>query len=286
MMLLMLFSTANAVEMVIVKTVSTSAKTFVINKGKPDGVIPGTKAIFTTNNYSLVAKAVQISQNYSLWKVQNNTATVPWIRDQIIMMNKSTETIWALKPDGMLIRFDEEYKVRTQRSLILRTSFVRGMSQSISDAPADDVSRTGYQFDAIYEFQFNDMFSFGAGIRLEQESTAVIGAQFETGRYMLAADLTYYFPKIEMLDNLQVYFGTTFAWGYSNTNLDLYSQSGTASVFPSVRIGANFPLSDWWEVMPEVGFESLRSDETAQDGFTQTLNQTSLKGTIGLRRRL
>ena len=71
-------------ELVIVTTISSSKKRFVINQGTNSNIVPNQTRAFSTDNISLMCYAVETSPDHSLWQVQDQNAFIPFLKNQFV----------------------------------------------------------------------------------------------------------------------------------------------------------------------------------------------------------
>ena len=74
-------------ELVIVTTISSSKKRFVINQGTNSNIVPNQTRAFSTDNISLMCYAVETSPDHSLWQVQDQNAFIPFLKNQFVLMH-------------------------------------------------------------------------------------------------------------------------------------------------------------------------------------------------------
>jgi cell shape-determining protein MreC len=56
-----------AEELIMIQAISNSEKTVVVRKGAEDGVTPGQESLFSNKNISLMARATEVTRDFSLW---------------------------------------------------------------------------------------------------------------------------------------------------------------------------------------------------------------------------
>ena len=254
-----------------------------MTSGKREGVIVGMESIFTSQNVSFVARATKASRYYSQWVPINEKVRIPFKRNQIVTLNRSTENIWALTPEKIAEEvIEEEYKINGD-SIIFRGALNYGLNQTVSGVEAEAVKRSGTSVDLLYQWPWKKEFGVSLGGRLQQDSTVTENGTFTTNRMIFLAEMTLYFLRLREMSDSQVYVGVGFGFGYSQTTIDDYSQSGNVRMLPSLRMGISIPLLNRYDIIAEGGFENIYAGETNEEGTTQNINETNIKAALGLR---
>ncbi len=282
---LTLSSTVFSYELIKVQAVSSSQTTFVTRQGKKDGIIVGQKATFTSENMSFIAKAKNVSREYTQWESDSKNLRIPFQVGETLTYNQSEDHIWTLTPYETRKKYLKRYNYQEKRALLLRTSIAKALSSSVSGASADsEKSRGGFFFEGLYEFSLNERFLMAAGLRYEKETSNFDTTEFETYRSMLVAEITYIFKPLLKMDETRPFVSLGIGYGYSQTSATGYSGTGTAMLLPAVKIGMSTPLSDQFEFVTDLGMESLATLESA-DG-TDDVRTTQLNGkvTFGIRK--
>lgn len=272
-----------AVELAMVKAVSKSKKSFVVSTGKKDGVIEGMEAIFTSKNVSVVARASKATRFYSQWVPINKKVVVPFHREEVLTVNHSVETLWALTPESVKIGIIEKQATLSGEGAIVRSALVRGVDQSISSVETSPLERGGQQIDVLYEWPWMEQFGVALGARYHQETSVTSNGTFLTQRLMALAELNFYFQKIEDWADSQIYIGAAVGYGSSQTSLTNYSQTGNVRLLPGLKVGLRVPFLNRYDLIGEAGMDTTHAGETNDEGGVQTTTETSLRAALGLR---
>ncbi|MBF0205575.1 MAG: hypothetical protein HQK53_01665 [Oligoflexia bacterium] len=101
---------AYAYNLVKILGISDDQKEFYLQLGEDNGLEQvGVEGTFTNNNVSVVARLMSVSENYSLWRILEPAASVPFAKDQVVTFNNALEKVWMLDPDNY-----SEYKKKLQ----------------------------------------------------------------------------------------------------------------------------------------------------------------------------
>jgi hypothetical protein len=276
--------TAQAFELIMVQAVSDSKKTFITRNGKRQGVVTGLTATFTAEDVSILAKAINVTGNFTQWEVTNPEMILPFEKGTIVTYYRTTEQLWALAPEKIRQKYIRSQMPKTRSSLVFKSAITRGLSESVSEAPATQVSRGGIMGEIYYERDIAYGFAFDVGLRYEREVVNYEGASFTTNRGLLVGDLLYYFDTLREYIPGKLFLGLGAGYGMSNTQTTAFSQSGVAALVPTVKAGLTYPFNETWEFLIDGAFESLQTIEEQEDGREQSTTQTNFKTGIGLRR--
>ena len=276
--------TAEAFELITIQAVSDTKRTFITRNGMRQGIIRGVTGTFTADDISVLAKAVAVSGNFTQWELINQDAVLPFEKGKIVTYYAATEYIWALAPETERRKYIKTELPRLKRSWVFKGAITRGLSESVSDAPATTTSRGGYLGEIYYERDFWGPLAFDLGLRYEREVINYSGASLITQRNLFIADILYYFEFLREYLKARYFLAAGMGYGLSNTQTVGLSQSGPVSLLPAVKIGMNLPFNDDWEFVTDVALESLQTSEEQEDGRNQTTTQTNFKFGFGLRR--
>ena len=282
---LILSFSAQAFELIMIQAVSDTKKTFITRNGKRQGLQPGITGTFTAEDVSILAKAVNVSGNFTQWQILNSDAILPFEKGTIVTYYPATEYIWALAPESERKKYIKTEIAQKRKSFIFKGALTRGLSESVSDAPANTSKRGGYMAEAYFEKDFYENLAFDVGLRYEREVINYEGVSLVTRRSLAIADIIYYFSSFrDYIAGGRFYLAAGLGYGFSNTETVGLSQSGPVSLLPTVKIGASLPFNDTWEFLFDGAFESLSTREEQESGRIQTTTQTNFKAGFGLRR--
>jgi hypothetical protein len=287
-LLLFLFvSNAYAYKLLIIKAVSSSRKTFVTRQGKQDGVVKGQRGTFTSDNISLIARAISVSREFTQWRVENDNLTVPFDIGETITYNDSVDHIWTLTPAETRGKYLKKYYYKDLQALLLKTSLTYGLSATTSNAGSDsEKGRNGIQFEGLYERSLNTKFMIGMGMRYEREFINVQGGQFESYRALVLVELTYHTEPMFNYYDIRPYVGIGFGYGLSGTQTTGFSQSGEAALLPSLKFGASIPAFDDedYQLVMDFGLDVLSTEESSDADPTTRSDVLNSKFSFGLRK--
>lgn len=284
--LLIFCSVAQAYELIMIQAVSETKKTFITRNGKRQGVMPGFTATFTADDVSILARAVTVTGNYTQWELVNREAIVPFEKGNLITYYQAQEYLWALSPEKERRKYIKSQLALPRQSLVFKGALTRGLSESVSDAPATTSKRGGFLGEAYFEKDIVYGMSFDVGLRYEREVIDYPGASLITKRSLLIADFLYYFDQLQDIIGGKIYTGIGFGYGLSNTSTVGLTQSGPVMLLPAVKLGLSLPFNQDWEFLTDAAFESLQTSEEQASGRKQTTTQTNFKFAFGLRKFL
>lgn len=212
---------------------------------------------------------------------------MPFEKSTIVTYYPATEYIWALAPEKERKKYIKSQIPMAQQSWVFKGALSRGLSESVSDAPANSPKRGGYMGEVYFEkdiFGGNGL-AFDIGIRYERETVNYTGASLVTKRTMVVGDILYYFNFLrDYINGGRFFLGAGLGYGLSNTSTVGLSQSGPVSLLPTMKLGVSLPFNETWEFVTDGAFESLNTREEQESGNVQTTTQTNFKFGFGLRR--
>lgn len=273
-----------AYELIIIQAVSNTGKTFITRNGKRQGVQPGHTATFTADNVSVLARAKTVTGNFTHWELVNPALNMPFTKGEIVTLYPAKEYLWALAPEKVREKYIKTQIPPTRRSFVFKGSFGRGITESVSDAPANDASRGMVGAEMYFEKDLGNYFAFDVGLRFDREAISYEASSFVTNRSMLMFDVLYYFRMLEQYIPGKFYVALGIGAGYSSTEVDTLKQSGSVAMLPGLKIGISYPFNYDWEFLMDAGIESLQTNEKQESGDNQTTTQTNFRSSIGLRR--
>lgn len=283
--LLLVPGLARAYELIVIQAISETKKTFITRNGKRQGVIQGMTGTFTSENISVLAKAINVTGQFAQWEIINKEAIVPFEKGAMVTWYPAQEYLWALSPETERRKYIKSQAILSRQSFVFRGAVTRGLSESVSDVQASDPQRGGYLGEVYYERPITPHFSFDVGLRYEREVVNYTGVSLETQRNLAMANLIYYFDQLDdLLGGGKIFIAGGLGYGYSNTQTTGLSQSGPVALLPAVKLGLSLPFTDDWDFLLDTAFESLNTRETQEGGREQTTTQTNLKVGFGLRR--
>ncbi len=276
---------ARAYELVVIQGISETKKSFITRNGKRQGVIAGMTGTFTSENISILAKAINVTGQYAQWEIINKDAIVPFQKGAMVTWYPAQEYLWALSPESERQKYIKSQIVLTRSSFIFKGAISRGLSESVSDVQASNPNRGGYMGEIYYERPLTPNISFDVGVRYEKEVINYTGVSLTTERNIAIADLIYYFDGLkDLLGGGKIFIAGGVGYGVSNTETVGLSQSGPVGLLPAAKMGLCLPFTPDWDFLIDSAFESLQTREEQEGGRIQTTTQTNFKMGIGLRR--
>ena len=275
---------AHAFELIMVQAVSDSKKTFITRNGKRQGVMRGMTGTFTAEDISVLAKAINVTGQFTQWELINQEAILPFEKGTIVTYYAATEYLWALTPESERKKYIKSEVPHPKSSLVFKGAITRGLSESVSDTPATISNRGGFLGEIYYERDIFGPIAFDVGIRHEREVINYPGASLITVRSLAIADIIYYFDFMREYLRAKFFIAAGMGYGLSNTSTVGLSQSGPVGLLPAVKLGVALPFNDTWEFISDGAFESLQTSEEQESGRKQTTTQTNFKFGFGLRR--
>lgn len=283
-------------ELVIIQAISSSKKTFVVNKGQTEGVNLDSEAIFSTEDSSIVCRAIEVNRDQSLWKVVNEEGLAPFKKDQFVTYNPSTRNIWSEIPD-VKIFVDEQTRARAIVAkkkdgsagefnfFHLRGYFSYTSFESASEIDSESIpNRNGFQVSLMYYRRYLKNLDIGVGLRWDKEEAVddTIDITIESARFFVLGELVYHFDKFDGTNN-NLFAGLGIGYGTSETTISGTTTSGTASILPYARFGYLYDTGGSYDYTFETSAESISTTESFEDGDEQTTSLINVKVAIGLR---
>lgn len=273
-----------AFQLVIIQGISNTGQTFVTRNGKKDGVTNEMQATFTSNDVSIIAKAISVTREFTQWEILNNYTEVPFRKGEIVTYYDTKEYLWALTPELQKQKYVKAELYTPRISLAFHTSFLRGLSESTSGSESSPSQRGGVIFEGLVEKELTRNFALAGGIRYAQEIINIDAASLVSTRFLSIAEARYYFNKIQSFYNARVMLGIGLGLGQANLETSGQSSSGDAMILPITKSAIVLPLNKKADLMFEAAFENLRTDLEFEDGTKQNSNNSNLRFGIGYKR--
>jgi hypothetical protein len=272
-------------ELVIVQSVSSTQKTFVIRRGAEDGVVVGQESLFSTEKISLRMKALEVSRFFSLWALSEPRASIPFIKNDFITYTNNLDRISI--EVSTLVDNEKEYSEIILRDdfWIFRTAISFTFFESISSTEANnDSSRGGYQFEIFRPKQLYNQIEWAWGLRYDTESVILKDTNLEipSNRILGMVEFIYNFPVFKRTND-NIYASLGGGIGSSSTTINGETSSGYAIVTPVVRIGYNKAYSSNLVFLLEGTGEAISTTEVFASGEEQTTNLVNIKFTFGVK---
>lgn len=294
LLFLSLSLSSHAWKLLIIQTISNTGKTFVTRTGKVDGFTEGVEGTFTKDDIALTAKAVEVSRDFTVWKIKNDRSRIPFKKGEPVTFNYSNEAIWLkipepdLKVSGLTLKkpdIDDSHILdRRTSSLIFKGHRGSGLSESVSGVDAvNDGSRQQGEYEIIYSQEVLTGLTFDLGFRYDIENTEFSTFAVTTSRQILTFGTTFYINQLSFAETVTPYVHIGVGYGRSSSTISGEALSGTGFVLPNTRFGFDTLISKNWTFQIELGMESLSFTEAFTDGTEQKTTQLNMRGGVGLR---
>jgi len=278
-------SSVSAFELSIIQSVSRSGQTFITRTGKKDGVHEGKKATFTAENVSIIAKAINVTREFTQWEIENNFTDIPFRKGQVVTYYDTTEYLWALTPEVVKTKFVKSNYYSPRKAFGINTALISTISESTTGVSSNTTDRGGLAVEVFAEKEFNPRWSVFMALRYTTERLNVPEATYLVTRYLALIEGRYYFEPIKNFFGARVSLGIGFGYGQSNTETDGLTSSGTALILPLTKGAISFPISKTSEFSFETAFESLQTTEAIDGESDEQVSQiNNLKYGISIKR--
>lgn len=271
-------------ELLVIQAVSKTGQTFIVRKGAEQGVQVGQTSLFSTENSSFAAMAIEVNRFFSQWRIKEGRGAVPFVKGEYITFNNNLNSVWSEIPKIQMRPADETDFIE-RNYFMARGSYSYGLDETTSDADDDKtISRSGFQGEFLYFSNFYPQVHIGGGLRIDRDIFSIQEPSLEiyTTRVMAAVEFQYHLRPFERSrDNL--YFGLGMAYGRSSTQIEESVSTGTSFVLPTVKVGYVNNLSKRYDMVVELALETLNQDESFVNEDTQNTQITSTKIALGLR---
>ncbi len=285
-----LTSVALADELMIIQAVSSSGKTFAIAKGSRDQISKGQKSLFSSKRFSIMAQAIEVGQENSMWRISKDNATVPFKKGDFVNYSRYVNEVWSklaeLKDIYRLRREEKRKKViLNPYHIAVRAGATHAFSENVNiSGKTVGNNRQGVQVEANLYRSLYPMLEVGLGIRHDRDSYVEEDptVQINSKRYFVTLDLNYHFNKFEeSLGNLYGALGV--GYGVSETQIDQQIISGNATILPYLKLGYLHPITEELKFVAEIQLESINANEDFTTGETQKTTIINSRAAIGLR---
>lgn len=286
--IILAFLSANlfAFELVIIQGISRQKQTFITRKGKKDGIFEGKKATFTSDNVSIIAKAISVNRDFTQWEILNDFTEVPFQSGEIVTYYDTKEYLWALAPEEVSAKYIKNEIFRNKESIGIHTFLTQTLSESVSGVDDAAAIRGGTQVELYYERELNEAWAWAGGARYTQENIQVTDATISTQRFLGMLDLRYRFPVMKDFYKSKVGLSIGFGIGQSLTKADGITSSGLSQVLPSTKMSFYLPIDNKSELVFEGGLESINVEEEFENGQSQTTTMSNIKFGLAFKRYL
>jgi len=272
-----------AEELVVIRAVSSTKKSFVLPKGAQHGISLGQESLFTTENLSLIATAKEVTRDESLWELNDKDALVPFRIDQFVSFSNNLE---ALLHELPLIKYKEKDVVYFGKNAwFFRIGYYGTISETISSVNATQgLTSTGIALDGMYLMDVTKNINVGVGLRFDSDNsqTSEPPLAVPTDRLLVEGEIQYKFEPFAGTNNY--FYGTLdLGIGTTSSNISGVTSSGLGILLPGIRFGIDFSLSSKTALVTELAIENLLSYQTFNDGTKQDTSELDLKLSIGFK---
>jgi hypothetical protein len=279
-------------ELVVIQAVSSTKKTLVLNRGFRDGIGLYSESLFSTQDVSLAARAIEVAHNYSLWELNDKKAIFPFEKEQLVTFNQNMSNIWSEIPD-VKKQFEESQLVQDTLVRIDAPKHHFGPRISISNTFYESVSetdserkpqRSGLTVEGFYFLRYSPRIELGFGLRLDQENAVITNPDLTipSRRIFGLSELTYHFEPIRRSQNN--FFVTLGAGiGQSETEVDGSVSTGMATLLPYARSGYLMRRGRRTAFVIEASVEAISTNESFLDTKEQTTNLVNARLGLSLR---
>lgn len=270
-------------ELVVIRAVSSTKKSFVLPKGAQHGISLGQESLFTTDNLSLIATAKEVTRNESLWELNDKDAFVPFRIDQFVSFSNNLEGLLHELP---LIKYKEKSVVYLGKNTwLFRMGYYGSLSETVSSVNANQVlSSTGFAVDGMYLMDVTKNINVGVGLRFDSDNSQTSDPPLAvpTNRLLVEGEIQYKFEPFTGTNNY--FYGTLdLGIGTTSSNISGVTSSGLGLLLPGIRFGMDFALSSKSALITELAIENLLSYQTFSDGTKQDTSELDFKFSIGFK---
>lgn len=283
--LLILFFSSGAFseELVVIRAVSSTKKSFVLPKGTQHGISPGQESLFTTENLSVIATAKEVTRNESLWELNDKDAMVPFRIDQFVSFSNNLENLLF---EASLVKSKEKEVVHLGKNeWFFRIGYYGSLNQTVSSVNTNQIlSSSGLALDGMYLMDISKKINVGVGLRYDSENTQDSDPQFgvPNQRLLVEGEIQYKFDPFQGTNNY--FYGTLdLGLGTSSYNVSGTNSSGFSILLPGIRFGIDFSLSSKSAMVAELALENLYSSQQFANGAKQDTSQLDLKFSLGFK---
>lgn len=272
-----------AEELVVIRAVSSTKKSFVLPLGTQHGVSLGQESLFTTENLSVIATAKEVTRNESLWELNDKDAMVPFRIDQFVSFSNNLESLLHEIP---LIKYKEKEVVYLGKNTwFFRLGYYGTLNETVSSVNANQIlSSSGLGLDGMYLMDISKKINVGVGLRYDTDNSQNSDPPLAvpTNRLLVQGEIQYKFDPFKGTTNY--FYGTLdLGLGMASSNVSGISSSGLGLLLPGIRFGINFSLSSKNSLVTELALENLLSLQTFDDGTQQDTSELDLKLSLGFK---
>lgn len=270
-------------QLVTIKSISNSQKTFILDLGKKDQVYMHQQASFSTKYISFLAKVVEVSREFSQWKIIEKYAKIPVIPGDNIVMHMATN---PSNPNIEYKRLGVPTTEQRNQAVGVKMYIGEGLNQSISKTNSQEIfSRNTKDFQLQYYLKTFKRLFFSIGYRYENQTTYAPNYIAQTTRNIALLELLLKIRPLDFetsfSDNFYFQIGSTLGLGLSKTQISGVNQSGRVIIFPTINSGLSYYFYDQFALTFDSSFESITAKETLSDTSTQNISEINFIVGVG-----
>jgi hypothetical protein len=271
---------AASYKLVIIQTVSKNKRSFVTRQGRKDAITPGLHASFSNERISILAKAKEVTRNYTIWSPVEKNLFISFKKGETLAFNRTAEYLSRFKPDESLkIKKDKE---KEQTAISFNISLVKGLSQSFSGVSDYNYNRGGFQYHGAFHYSTQDDVYWVYGVTYESEATASQTLYTTSKRFYFTFNIDYKLINFYEFYNSTLYVSVGVGIGFTNTSILTSDQVGLALSLPETKFIVEFPFSKKNSFTVNFAFESISLIEVLTDKSKQTTDALNAKIGIGI----
>lgn len=270
-------------QLVLIKAISNTSRSFVIPLGSKHGVSLGQESLFTTESLSVAATVKEVTRHHSFWELNDKMARVPFHKGQYINYTNDIKGIYNEIP--LIKSGAKQVEYLAKAFWIFKMGFSSAMTQTTSYVSGDQESnRTSAQIQGLYTRRISSKASWGVGLRYDWENNTLTSpaTDIPTHRFYILGQGIYHFNDISLNKN-HFYSGLNMGLGRSSTNSGGVVSSGFSLLFPEIMFGFNYNAFHKFAFLLELSVENIISLETFSDGLAQNTDLLNFKFTLGFK---
>ena len=272
-------------KVVLIKTVTTTGKSFALQLGHHDGIQEDQQSLFSTKDASIVALCTAVSRYYSVWRIKNEAGTLPFKKGDSVIYSRSIRGIWdylSKRQAEIYVKNQKKERRQPRQAWIFRSHYSYALSQSTTQVlPQRYTARNGFQTSLLINQKLNPRLEYAFGLRIDREKSRLQKPALlvPTLRTLLLLEASYSFDPPYSKETLYLSLG--LGYGYSRTSVNELRATGMALILPLLRMGKLIRLSPHYSLVMEGTIESIASDENFKGRDPQLTHIINTKLGVG-----
>lgn len=274
-------------EIVFVQAISNEKNRIMISRGAKTGISQGMKSTFSNPNFSIVARAIEINRDSSIWSPIEKETILPFKRGDLISFEKDPFAVWEAtsRINTVIAKYKKrsiEDFLKKKNFLLLKSSYGYSMTESSSEIPAENVKgRSSSEFEVYYEHYLNEKFDLLLGFRYQKDVSTTKNPTLESlyARFLFQSEILYKFD--EYAPGRFLYLDLGIGVGTSVGKISGVEVQGASMSIPSFRFGHHTKLGKSSAVRFELTGEVVYSREEFPDNSIQSTTMFLTKVGIG-----